>query len=127
MALQHALPLDVIDVRPLGTGLRDAVTTSLLKTEALQLMRLVLPAGRGLPTHSVPGAITVLCLEGEAVVVTPSRTTVDALAEINWENWRLSVNATNLLNNKFFASCLARGDCFVGAPRNVMATIGYRF
>ncbi|MES2229451.1 MAG: cupin domain-containing protein [Burkholderiaceae bacterium] len=74
MALQHAQPLDVIDVRPLGTGLRDAVTTSLLKTEALQLMRLVLPAGRGLPTHSVPGAITVLCLEGEAVVVTPSRT-----------------------------------------------------
>ena len=24
-------------------------------------------------------------------------------------------------------ACLARGDCFVGAPRNVMATVGYRF
>ncbi|MFK4874278.1 TonB-dependent siderophore receptor [Novosphingobium sp. ZW T3_23] len=60
-------------------------------------------------------------------IVTPSRTTVDALAEISWENWRLAVNATNLLNNKFYASCLARGDCFVGAPRNVMATLGYRF
>jgi iron complex outermembrane receptor protein len=51
-------------------------------------------------------------------IVTPSRTTVDALAEINWNNWRFAVNATNLLNNKYFASCLARGDCFVGAPRN---------
>jgi len=60
-------------------------------------------------------------------IVTPSRTTVDALAEINWEQWRFSVNATNLLNKQFFASCLARGDCFMGAPRNVMGTIGYRF
>src|SRR3546814_280226 len=60
-------------------------------------------------------------------VVTPSRTTVDALAEINWNSWRFALNATNLLNNRFFASCLARGDCFVGAPRNIMATVGIRF
>lgn len=60
-------------------------------------------------------------------IVTPSRTTVDALAEINWNSWRFAVNATNLLNNKYFASCLARGDCFMGAPRNVMGTVGYRF
>lgn len=60
-------------------------------------------------------------------IVTPSRTTVDALAEINWNNWRFAVNATNLLDNKYYASCLARGDCFVGAPRNVMGTVGYRF
>lgn len=60
-------------------------------------------------------------------IVTPSRTTVDALAEIDWQNWRLSINATNLLNNRYYASCLARGDCFMGAPRNVMGTIGYRF
>jgi iron complex outermembrane receptor protein len=60
-------------------------------------------------------------------IVTPSRTTVDALAEITLNNWRLSINATNLLNKTYYASCLARGDCFVGAPRNVMGTIGYRF
>ena len=60
-------------------------------------------------------------------VVTPSYTTVDALAEVTWSNWRFALNVTNLLNNKFFASCLARGDCFMGAPRNVMATVGYRF
>lgn len=60
-------------------------------------------------------------------IVTPSRTTVDGLAEINWQNWRFALNATNLLNNKFYASCLARGDCFMGAPRNVMGTVGFRF
>ncbi|MET0250141.1 MAG: TonB-dependent siderophore receptor [Sphingobium sp.] len=60
-------------------------------------------------------------------IVTPSRTTVDGLAEVSWNNWRFALNATNLLNNKYFASCLARGDCFVGAPRNVMGTVGYRF
>ena len=74
MALPHAQPLDIIDVRPLGAGLRDAVTTSLLKTSALQLMRLVLGAGQALPQHKVPGAITIHCLEGEATVTTPSRT-----------------------------------------------------
>ncbi|MCW2413347.1 iron complex outermembrane receptor protein [Sphingobium sp. B8D3D] len=60
-------------------------------------------------------------------IVTPSRTTVDALVEISKNNWRIALNATNLLNEKYFASCLARGDCFVGAPRNVMATLGVRF
>ncbi|PNU03258.1 TonB-dependent siderophore receptor [Novosphingobium guangzhouense] len=60
-------------------------------------------------------------------IVTPSRTNVDALAEVTWENWRFSVNATNLLNEIQYASCLARGDCFVAAPRNVMASVGYRF
>ncbi|MGZ5276513.1 MAG: cupin domain-containing protein [Caldimonas sp.] len=74
MALPHALPLETIDVRPLGPALRGEVTTSLLKTPTLQLMRLVLPAGRQVPEHSVPGAVTVQCLEGEAVLTTPSRT-----------------------------------------------------
>ncbi|WP_311268934.1 TonB-dependent siderophore receptor [Sphingobium sp. WCS2017Hpa-17] len=60
-------------------------------------------------------------------IVTPARTTVDALAEINWNNWRFALNATNLLNNNYYASCLARGDCFMGAPRNVMGTVGFRF
>jgi len=60
-------------------------------------------------------------------ITTPSNTTVDALAEVTMANWRVSLNATNLLNNKFYASCLARGDCFMGAPRNVMASVGYRF
>ena len=73
MALPHAQALDIIDVHPLGAQLRDAVSTSLLKIDALQLMRLVLAAGEGLPQHSVPGVVTIQCLEGEALVSTPQR------------------------------------------------------
>jgi len=58
---------------------------------------------------------------------TPGYTLVDALAEINWGDWRFAINATNLLNKRVYASCLARGDCFMGAPRNVMGTVGFRF
>jgi len=60
-------------------------------------------------------------------ITTPSRVTVDALAEIEWRQWRFALNATNLFNERKFASCLARGDCFMAAPRNMMATVGYRF
>jgi quercetin dioxygenase-like cupin family protein len=73
MALAHARALDVIDISPLGDQLPRAVTTSLIKTPALQLMRMVLRAGTDVPQHSVSGAITVQCLEGEATVTTPSR------------------------------------------------------
>lgn len=59
-------------------------------------------------------------------IITPARTMVDALVELARDRWRLRVNATNLLDNRAFASCLARGDCFVSAPRNVMLSLGYR-
>lgn len=60
-------------------------------------------------------------------IVTPGYTLVDALAEIDWNNWRFAINANNLLDKRYAASCLSRGDCFVGAPRNLMGTVGFRF
>ncbi|OOG51828.1 cupin domain-containing protein [Polaromonas sp. C04] len=73
MALPHAQPLDAIDIRPLGAGLRTAKTHSLIKTEKLQLMQVVLAAGQGLPEHRAPSEVTVQCLEGEVEVATPNR------------------------------------------------------
>ena len=73
MALPHARPLDVVDVRPLGAALDAQVSNSLLKSSSLQLMRVVLRRGESLPEHHVPGEITVHCLEGEALLSTPSR------------------------------------------------------
>ncbi|BBC70878.1 ferrisiderophore receptor [Altererythrobacter sp. B11] len=61
-------------------------------------------------------------------IVTPEYTLVDAMAEITWkENWKLAVNATNLLGKEYYSACLARGDCFMGAERNVFATLSYGF
>ena len=51
-----------------------AISSSLLKTPHLQLLRIVLAAGHALPEHHVPGEITVQCISGEADVLTPSRT-----------------------------------------------------
>lgn len=71
MALKHAQPLEVIDLHAEANG--TAVSSSLLKTARLQLMRVLLAAGQSLPEHHVPGEITVQCLSGAADVVTPSR------------------------------------------------------
>lgn len=60
-------------------------------------------------------------------IVTPDRAMVDALVEVTRDRWRLALNAVNLLDNQAFASCLARGDCFISEPRNVMVSVGYRF
>jgi quercetin dioxygenase-like cupin family protein len=64
MAIEHALPGEVIDVRPLGSSLSTQKTTALFKAEDLEVMRLVLLAGRSLPPHKVPGEITIQCVEG---------------------------------------------------------------
>ncbi len=71
MALPHAQPLDVIDVRPLGPGLLEAVSTSLVKTRRTQLLHLVLPAHRDMPLHQVDDECTVHCLEGTVEVTMP--------------------------------------------------------
>ena len=71
MALPHAQPLDVIDIGPLGPGLHDAVSTSLIKTERLQLLHLVLPARRDLPQHHVGDECTIHCLEGDVDLQMP--------------------------------------------------------
>ena len=64
MAIPHARPMEIVDVRPFGTGFHDLRTTTLVKTDHLELIRLVLPAGKTISEHEVAGEITVQCLEG---------------------------------------------------------------
>ena len=65
MAIPHAQPGEVIDVRPLGSALAAAKTGTLLKTEKVEIIRLVMAAGKVLKEHKAPGEITVHCLEGK--------------------------------------------------------------
>lgn len=74
MALPHAQLLDVIGVKPLGDALIDAFSTSLIKTERLQLLHLVLPARQDLPEHHVDDECCIHCLEGDVEVVMPGGT-----------------------------------------------------
>lgn len=64
MAIPHAEPGDVIDVRPLGPALAGARSHALFKSNDLEVIRLVLRTGQGLPPHGVSGEITLQCLEG---------------------------------------------------------------
>jgi quercetin dioxygenase-like cupin family protein len=74
MALPHAHPLEVIDLHVAPHADTGGVSTSLLKTAGMQLLRLVLPAGHTLPEHHVAGEITVHCLAGEIILDVGGRT-----------------------------------------------------
>ncbi len=64
MAIKHAESGEVIDLRPLGEGLKDATTRALVKTDHLELIRMVLSAGKEVREHSAPNEITMYCIEG---------------------------------------------------------------
>jgi quercetin dioxygenase-like cupin family protein len=64
MAVPHANSGEVIDIRPLGAALAQARTTTLVKTKTLEIIRLVVPSGKDIPSHQARGEITVQCLEG---------------------------------------------------------------
>ncbi len=74
MALPHAEPMDIINVRPLGEGLANAVSTSLIKTDRVQLLHMVLREHQDQPQHHVSDESVVHCLEGIVELVTPGGT-----------------------------------------------------
>lgn len=73
MAQPHARSGEVVNLSPLGERLADARTTAILKAQQLEIVRLVLPAGKGLREHAAPGEITVHCLEGQIDFSLPGR------------------------------------------------------
>jgi quercetin dioxygenase-like cupin family protein len=68
MAIAHAHGGDIISVRPLGEKLTREVTTTLVKTPHLEVLRLVMPRGKLIRRHQVPGEVTLQCLEGRVKV-----------------------------------------------------------
>jgi quercetin dioxygenase-like cupin family protein len=64
MAIPHAKPGEVVDVRPLGSALASAQTKSLVRAEQVEVIRLVIPAGKEIEEHKAKGEIIVQCLEG---------------------------------------------------------------
>jgi len=76
MAMPHALPGDSVDVAPLGPHLSSLKTHALFKSVDLEVIRLVLRAGKSLPSHKVPGELTIQCLEGALDVAVEGRSQV---------------------------------------------------
>lgn len=52
---------------PLGTALSEGKSSTLMETAGVELIRLVIPAGKEIPPHRAPGEIMVQCIEGHVM------------------------------------------------------------
>lgn len=64
MALPHLQSGELGNVLPLDEKFDHTESHALFKSTQLQVLRIVLPAGKTLPEHKVAGEITLQCLEG---------------------------------------------------------------
>jgi hypothetical protein len=65
MAIPHAKPGEIVDVRPLGSAMTSAQTKTLVRAEQVEVIRLIVPAGKEIDEHKAKGEIVVQCLEGK--------------------------------------------------------------
>lgn len=65
MAIPHAKPGEAVDVRPLGSALASAQTKTLVRAEQVEVIRLIVPAGKEIEEHKAKGELVVQCLEGK--------------------------------------------------------------
>ena len=79
VAIPHAKPGEPFDIRPHGEAIAGAVTRALIKTDRLEVIRMVVPADKAIPLHTVKGEMTVQCLEG-LVAFTAGSTTHELAA-----------------------------------------------
>jgi quercetin dioxygenase-like cupin family protein len=74
MAIPHAEPGEVVDVRPLGPALASAQTKTLVRAEQVEVIRLVVHAGKEIPEHKAKGEVVVHCLEGRVAFTASGKT-----------------------------------------------------
>lgn len=75
MALPHAAPGDLIDVQPYADRLAEAFSIALLRGEQLEVLRLVLHAGKSIPRHHLDTEATLQCIEGSVELRIDAATT----------------------------------------------------
>jgi quercetin dioxygenase-like cupin family protein len=64
MAILHAHSGQPIDIHPLGDDVQSSRSVALFKSDELEVIRLVLVAGKAFPSHRVAGEVTIQCIEG---------------------------------------------------------------
>ncbi len=74
MATYRASSGEVVDLSPLQSGLRNARTTAIVKSETFETVRLIIRADTDIKAHQVEGAIMLHCLEGRAQLCLPDKT-----------------------------------------------------
>jgi len=74
MAIPHAKPGEIVDVRPLGASLASAQSKTLVRAEQVEVIRMIIPAGRDIEEHKAKGEIVLHCLEGRVAVTAFGKT-----------------------------------------------------
>ncbi|WP_341939478.1 TonB-dependent siderophore receptor [Marinimicrobium sp. C2-29] len=64
---------------------------------------------------------------GRDEIRTPSYTLGDLMIGYEAGRWDFTLNARNVADKEFQATCLSRGDCFPGEARNVVGRVRYQF
>ena len=64
MRAPRAKPSQVVYLHPLAARGERSRQTTLVKTSQLEVIQLIVPAGRDVPTHEVQGELIIHCLEG---------------------------------------------------------------
>lgn len=105
MSNQHAKPGEVVQL-PLGAALVSARTTTIARTAELELVRLVIPAGKGIPTHQSPGVITVQCLEGRVAFVVAGKTKELTAGQLLYLPAKTAHSLTGLENSSLLLTLL---------------------
>ena len=70
---------------------------------------------------SLPSPFNPVVIRGE------SATLVDALVSYDLPGWRIAVNGSNILDERYVARCSGPVGCFYGAPRQVLLAVIRRF
>lgn len=70
-------------------------------------------------------------IETNQVLLTDPVTLADAMAELEYQDWRFSINVSNLFDKEFYAFCtttfVTDGSCYSGTGRTFLATVRYLF
>ena len=64
---------------------------------------------------------------GPVRIVTDGEVLADLLVGYRLQDWDMSLNVRNVADEKYFGTCLARGDCFPGERRTVVLSLARRF
>ncbi len=83
MGISHANPGEVVDL-PLGEKLASTATAALVKTDELEIIRLVILAGKEIATHQARGEVVVQCLEGRVAVTVGGKAQELAAGQLLW-------------------------------------------
>ncbi len=74
MALRHATSGEIVGIGPLGSTIDEVPSTAIVRDDHIEVMRLVLAAGKGVPEHEIAGPMTLHCLEGAVDVIAHNET-----------------------------------------------------